>query len=65
MADGRSGEGLSGDEFAQMIDLLRRYCAHDLDQFQARRTDTPYGPVYIFMGRSLPQGWEPSMFWEF
>ncbi|MFF8836393.1 hypothetical protein [Streptomyces sp. NPDC015130] len=60
------GEGpLSDAEVQQMKDLLRRYCAHDLDQWEALQTETPYGPVYLFMANALPQGWEPEMFRAF
>ncbi|MDJ1643471.1 hypothetical protein [Streptomyces pakalii] len=59
MDDSSAGSGpLSDAEVAQLLDLLRRYCAHDLDQWEALQTDTPYGPVYVQMSRSLPPGEE-------
>ncbi|MEU9709207.1 MULTISPECIES: hypothetical protein [unclassified Streptomyces] len=59
MDDSSPGGGpLSDGEVGQLLDLLRRYCAHDLDQWEALRTDTPYGPVYVQMSRSLPPGEE-------
>ena len=65
MTDGQDSDRLSDEEVAEMMDLWRRYCAHDLDQWEALQTETPYGPVYVFMTRSLPQEWDPSMFREF
>jgi hypothetical protein len=56
--DGR----LSDDEFRDLISLLKRFCSHDLDQWEALQTPTPYGPVYINMTRSLPPGTDPSAF---
>ncbi|MFG3287067.1 hypothetical protein [Streptomyces sp. NPDC048111] len=60
------GEGrLSDGEFQQMNALLRRFCAYDLDQFESVRTETPHGPVYVFMSRALLPGFEHGMFREF
>ncbi|CAD5973560.1 hypothetical protein ACPXCO_07795 [Streptomyces cyaneofuscatus] len=47
---------LSKAEFNQFRDLLRRYCAHELDQWENLQTETPYGPVYVLLTRSLPPG---------
>ncbi|MGW1293185.1 hypothetical protein [Streptomyces sp. NPDC002533] len=59
MDDSSTGSGpLSGAEVAQLLELLRRYCAYDLDQWEALQTDTPYGPVHVQMSRSLPPGEE-------
>ncbi|MYV91968.1 hypothetical protein GT350_17275 [Streptomyces sp. SID1034] len=49
------GDALTDAEFQQMNALLRRFCSHELDQFEALRTDTPYGPVYILLTRSMPE----------
>ncbi|MFJ7629754.1 hypothetical protein ACIQZN_24975 [Streptomyces sp. NPDC097595] len=56
---------LSNEEVEQMKDLLRRYCANDLDQWEGLQTATPFGPVYVFMTQALPPEWEPTMFREF
>ncbi len=43
---------LSEQEFDQFRDLLRRYCAHDLDLWESLQTETPNGPVYVLFTRS-------------
>ncbi|WP_329468497.1 hypothetical protein [Streptomyces sp. NBC_01431] len=58
------GGRLSDGEFQQMNVLLRRFCSHDLDQFEALRSETPYGPVYIIMTRSLPQALADTEFYD-
>jgi hypothetical protein len=45
---------LSVQEFEQFRQLLRRYCAHELDQWESLQTETPYGPAYVLFTRSLP-----------
>jgi hypothetical protein len=50
----RHPESLSDDEMATLAWLLRRYCTADLDQFDFWQVTTPSGPVYIEVGRRLP-----------
>ncbi len=40
---------LDDDESNTLRSLLRRYSAANLDQWEAWRTDTPHGTVYIVM----------------
>ncbi|MGY4989201.1 hypothetical protein [Streptomyces nigrescens] len=53
---------LSDDEFKEFLSFLKRFCSHDLDQWEAWQTTTPSGPVYVNMTRSLPPGTDPSAF---
>ncbi|MFE2930025.1 hypothetical protein [Streptomyces sp. NPDC059278] len=53
---------LSDQEFDQFRDLLRRYCAHELDQWESLQTKTPYGPVYVLFTRSLPPETAPEAY---
>ncbi|MFI1430407.1 hypothetical protein [Streptomyces lydicus] len=53
---------LSDDEFKEFLGFLKRFCSHDLDQWEAWQTTTPYGPVYINMSRGVPPGTDPSAF---
>ncbi|GGX74039.1 hypothetical protein GCM10010358_30520 [Streptomyces minutiscleroticus] len=56
---------LSDQEFDQFRELLRRYCAHELDQWESLRTSTPYGPVYVLFTRSLPPDTAPEAYRTF
>lgn len=56
---------LSDQEFDQLRDLLRRYCAHELDQWESLQTETPYGPVYVHFTRSLPLDTAPEAYRTF
>ncbi|RJL32082.1 hypothetical protein [Bailinhaonella thermotolerans] len=47
---------LSDHEFHTLVDLLRRYGEHDLDQFALWRLGTTYGEVYVSVSRSLIPG---------
>ncbi|MER5890521.1 hypothetical protein ABT160_42410 [Streptomyces sp. NPDC001941] len=53
---------LNDEEFAQFLELLRRYSAFELDQWENLSTETPYGPVYIMLTRALPPGWTKEMY---
>ncbi|MEU1077277.1 MULTISPECIES: hypothetical protein [unclassified Streptomyces] len=53
---------LSDQEFEQFRDLLRRYLAHELDQWELLRSDTPYGTAYLHMTRALPPGTTEEMY---
>ncbi|MFF7359954.1 hypothetical protein [Streptomyces sp. NPDC008125] len=55
---------LSDAEFDQFRDLLHRYCAHELDQWESLQAETPHGPVYVLLTRSplagtLPDAYRP------
>jgi hypothetical protein len=52
-------------EFDQFRDLLRRYCAHELDQWENLQTETPYGPVYVSFSRALPPDTTPETYRPF
>ncbi|MFD9484123.1 hypothetical protein [Streptomyces sp. NPDC059991] len=66
MTQESGGEGpLDDAEFAQFRELLRRYLAHELDQWETLRTDTPYGPAYLFMSRALLPGTTDEMYRTF
>jgi hypothetical protein len=56
---------LSDLEFDQFRDLLRRYCAYELDQWENLQTDTSYGPVYVMFARSLPPDTSPEAYRPF
>ncbi|MFF5633580.1 hypothetical protein [Streptomyces sp. NPDC012825] len=60
MTEEQGSGRLSDVEVAQMMDLLRRYCAYDLDLWESLQAETPYGPAYIYMTRLLPSWWDPS-----
>jgi hypothetical protein len=51
--------GLSEFEWRQLLELLRRFADHDLDQFDALQLDTSYGPVFVQLRRELRAG-EPA-----
>ncbi len=40
-------EKLSDDEFAQMITLLRRYTATEMDQWELWKFDIPSSTIYV------------------
>ncbi|WP_327350313.1 hypothetical protein [Streptomyces sp. NBC_01304] len=66
MSDLISSDGpLSDAEVDQLRLLLRRYCHHELDQWEALRTETPYGDVYVLITNALPAGTGPEMFRPF
>jgi hypothetical protein len=54
--DDVAGEHLSDDELRTMTRLLARFCAHDLDQSEDWRLETPHGTVYVSVTRGLPPG---------
>lgn len=65
MDDTSRPTGLSPAEAETFRQLLIRYCATELDQFDLWKTMTPYGPVYITIGRypnadpqQSPDGWD-------
>ncbi|HYZ57872.1 MAG TPA: hypothetical protein VE733_30825 [Streptosporangiaceae bacterium] len=47
---------LTEDEFWHLVTLLQRYGETDLDQHDAWQLSTSYGPVFVRMTRSLPEG---------
>ncbi|MFI1105854.1 hypothetical protein [Streptomyces melanogenes] len=63
MTTNADGPGpLNDQEFAQFRELLCRYLAHELDQWELLRTDTPYGTAYLHMTRALPPGTTKEMY---
>ncbi|MFE5969027.1 hypothetical protein [Streptomyces sp. NPDC056463] len=59
------GGALSAAEFAQFMSLLRRFCSDELDQWEALKTDTPYGDVYVLISRYIPSDAAPEVFKPF
>jgi hypothetical protein len=47
---------LSDAERDTFVDLLRRVCEYELDQWEHWRYRTSYGNVYIDISRKLPEG---------
>ncbi|MFD2120427.1 hypothetical protein ACFSNO_13585 [Streptomyces cirratus] len=45
--------------------LLRRFCTHELDQWENIQTETPYGPVYVTFSRQRLPGFEAQTFHPF
>ena len=56
-AGGRAGTApVSDNEFAALIDLLRRHAENHLDQWERWRLATTYGDVFIHVHRVPPPG---------
>jgi hypothetical protein len=55
---------LSDDEFRVFIELLRRFCAPDLDQFELWRLGASYGKVSITISRKPAAGVSPETYDE-
>ena len=51
-ADPPPGGPLAGRELTQMTELLARYAAHELDQWEQWQIGTPYDTVYICISRA-------------
>jgi hypothetical protein len=49
-------DALSDDELNQLVALLYRFATFELDQHEAWKLDTDYGPVYVTLSRALPAG---------
>ncbi len=47
-------EPLDQYEMEQLWSLLRRFCAAELDQWEAWSTETPDGPAFITISRATP-----------
>lgn len=56
---------LSDQEYGLFRDLLRRYCAYEVDQWENLYTETAYGPVYVSFSRALPPGAPHEAYREF
>jgi hypothetical protein len=54
VAEPPPGGGLSDEEWANLVTLLARFAANDLDQFSNWQVDTPFGPVFIEVSRKPP-----------
>lgn len=57
-----TGGRLSDDEYRNLLDLLRRFCEHDLDQHEAWRLNTTYGDVYIHISLRPAPGASPEAY---
>jgi hypothetical protein len=55
---------LSDAELQEFTGLLRRFCMHDLDQWENWQLGTEYGPVYVMLSRALPPGATSEAFRE-
>jgi len=53
---------LSDDEWTRFRSLLLRYCSWNLDQWDAWRTTTPFGPAYITMSHYPEQSVTPESY---
>ncbi|MDX3076103.1 hypothetical protein ACIP98_03035 [Streptomyces sp. NPDC088354] len=57
MDTGTAPDGPPSDaEFEQYRDLLPRYCAHELGQWENLMAETPAGPASVISSRALPPG---------
>ena len=56
---------LADEEFRLFRELLKRYCEHDLDQWETWRTETAYGTVYILLSRAPLPGSDPETYDQF
>jgi hypothetical protein len=56
------GAELSEAELRDLLRLLARYVAHDLDQWENWRFQTSHGPVYVAMTRALFPDWPDTAF---
>ena len=55
-------EKLSDDEFAQMITLLRRYTATEMDQWELWKFDIPSSTIYVSVSMGPVHGGEADMY---
>ncbi|KOT64109.1 hypothetical protein ADK43_06965 [Streptomyces rimosus subsp. rimosus] len=62
MAHDNQPQRMSDAELEQFRELLRRYCAQELDQWEAWQLETPCGPVYVTLSRALPEGTDGSAY---
>lgn len=52
-------QGLSDEEMLTLVSLLRRYVAHDMDQWENWRFATEYGDVFVSISRKPALGADP------
>jgi hypothetical protein len=62
--EARAGGPLSEPEFRTFTELLRRFCEHNLDQWENWRCRTTRGSVYINISRTLPAGHPEEAYFE-
>jgi hypothetical protein len=55
---------LSDAELASFVDLLRRFCEYELDQWQNWRYGTSHSSVYINISRKIPEGHPEAAYGE-
>ena len=59
MSDHPAGRALTADDLPQLAQLLAGYAAHDRDQLEYWRVESPRGRVYIDISRQpRPGSWE-------
>ncbi|GAA2576648.1 hypothetical protein GCM10010435_60980 [Winogradskya consettensis] len=57
-AEDATPDRMTDAEIRQLASLLARYSAHELDQFEHWRVESPYGPVFIDISRRCVPGTE-------
>ncbi|MET9607275.1 hypothetical protein ABZZ17_19695 [Streptomyces sp. NPDC006512] len=55
-----TGESLTDQEVEQLKALLRRFCTHELDQFELIKTQSPHAEAYIVISNTPIPGTEPK-----
>lgn len=60
--DGAMSAALTAEEWGHFAGLLQRFAENDLDQHDAWRLDTFYGPVYVRLTRERPPDEPASAF---
>ncbi|SBT69178.1 hypothetical protein GA0070622_6297 [Micromonospora sediminicola] len=56
------GGPLTDAEVRELVRLLARFASHDLDQWENWRVDTPHGPVFMSLSRTVPPDWPEDAF---
>lgn len=56
------GPRLTDEEARTLIELLARYCDHDLDQWDNWRLAMPWGNAFVTITNSLPPDWPAEVF---
>lgn len=62
MDDTEAPGQLSDDEVEQFRRLLKRYCSHELDQWENWQVETSYGPAYVTLSRAPLPGVSPDAY---
>lgn len=56
------GPRFTDEEVRTLIELLARYCNHDLDQWDNWRLSLPWGDVHVTITNGLSPGWPADAF---